>query len=232
MEAELTDPGGDDATRAFNEVRDRLAGLTRAVDSMAGEWKALAIPDYQPTLEKMADTLAANGETLDAFAEMPASRMGPQELGAAIIKAGKDARADDHRAIAAATATLESEAKALRGALATARNATDQRKMIHRIGAGVFLAGALFWAISGGFAARLMPESWHLPERMAARTLGLDRWEAGQRLMETANADAWNRIRGAAKIEFDNRQVIERCVATATRRRVEVPCTIAIKPQN
>lgn len=70
MESELIDPGGDDATRAFNEVRDRLAGLTRAVDSMAGEWKALVIPDYQPTLEKMADTLAANGETLDALSEM------------------------------------------------------------------------------------------------------------------------------------------------------------------
>lgn len=180
----------------------------------------------------MADTLAANGETLEVLSEIPALRMGPQELGAAIIKAGKDARADDHRAIAAATATLESEAKALRGALATARNATDQRKTIHRIGAGAFLAGALFWAISGGFAARLMPESWHLPERMAARTLRLDRWEAGQRLMEATNADAWNRIRSAAKIEANNRQAIERCAVIAAKRRVEVPCTIVIKAQH
>jgi Family of unknown function (DUF6118) len=230
METELIDHGGDDATLAFNEVRDRLAGLTRAVDSMAGEWKALAIPDYQPTLEKMADTLAANGETLDALSEMPALRMGPQELGAAIIKAGKDARAEDHNAIAAATTTLESEARALRGALTVARSAADQRKLVHRIAVGAFLAGALFWAILGGFAARVMPESWQLPERMAARTLRLDRWEAGQRLMETANFDAWNRIRLAATIQADNRQAIERCAATAARRRAEVPCTIVIKP--
>jgi hypothetical protein len=230
MQSEIIDPGGDDATRAFNEVRDRLAGLTRAVDSMAGEWKALAIPDYQPTLEKMADTLAANGETLDTLSEMPALRMGHDELGAAIINAGKNARAEDHNAIAAATATMESEAKALRAALATARSATDQRKLIHRFAVGAFLSGALFWSISGGFGARLIPESWHLPERMAARTLRLDRWEAGQRLMETANADAWNRIRNAARIESANRQAIERCAATAARRRAEVPCTMVIKP--
>jgi hypothetical protein len=232
MQSEIIDPGGDDATRAFNEVRDRLAGLTRAVDSMAGEWKALAIPDYQPTLEKMAETLATNGETLEMLSEMPALRLGPKELGAAIIKAGKDARSDDHNAIAAATTTLESEARALRRALAVARNAADQRKLVHRITAGTFLAGALLWAIAGGFFARVMPESWHFPERMAARTLRLDRWEAGQRLMETTNADAWNRIRNAAKIETDNSQAIERCVATAARRRVEVPCTIVVKPQN
>lgn len=222
----------DDATIAFIEVRDKLAGLTRAVDSMAGEWKALAIPDYQPTLEKMADTLAANGETLDEVAEMPALQLGPQELGAAIIKAGKDARAADHDAIATATAALESEARALRGALATARTASDQRKMIKSVAAGVFLAGALFWATAGGLVARMMPESWRLPERMAARTLRLDRWQSGQRLMATANADAWNRIRAAANIEGDNRQAIERCTATAARRRADVPCTIVIKPES
>lgn len=199
---------------------------------MAGEWKALVIPDYQPTLEKIADTLAANGEILDALSEMPALRMGPQELGAAIIKAGKDARTSDHAVIAAATAALESEARALRGALAVARNAADQRKLVHRIAAGTFLAGALFWAIAGGFVARVMPESWHLPERMAARTLRLDRWQSGQRLMDTVNADAWRRIRRAAKIETDNRPAIERCAATAARRRAEVACTIIIKPEN
>jgi hypothetical protein len=48
-------PDGDPATKAFIEMRNAVAGMTMAVNKMAGEWNALEIPDYTETLGKMAD---------------------------------------------------------------------------------------------------------------------------------------------------------------------------------
>lgn len=228
MDVERESP--DKATEAFDAVRDKLAGLTRVVDSMAGEWKALAIPDYSPTLEKMAAAIKFNNELLDGLSEMPALQMVPQELSAAIIKAGKDARAEDHAAIAKATTAIEVEARTLSDALAGVRTAAEQRKLLQRVTFGGAAAGALLWALCAGIVARTMPEGWHLPERMASRTLRLDMRDAGGRLMEVSDPDGWSLALRASKLVSDNHQAIERCEGAASKRRTNVTCTITVRP--
>ena len=58
---------------------------------------------------------------------------------------------------------------------------------------GGLLAGAVLWALLSGPAARFLPASWRVPERMAADTLHMDMWAAGGRLMQADNPQAWDR---------------------------------------
>ena len=70
--------GIDTATAAFVEMRDSFSTLARAVSSLSGEWKALVIPDYSKTLEKVAVELKATADQLGQWAEKPALKLTPQ----------------------------------------------------------------------------------------------------------------------------------------------------------
>lgn len=74
------------------------------------------------------------------------------------------------------------------------------------------------------------PASWRWPERMAARTLDMPRWEAGQRMMQSADAAQFRAIVAADKIVTANRETIEGCSKAANRARATVRCTIKVAP--
>lgn len=228
MEQELIETTGDEAGKAFDKLRREITTLRLAVEKLADEPTKIVIPDYTETLETVAEQMQANADQLAKWAEKPALRLTPQALSDAIIKAGSDARAEDHAALTKATTAIEREARAVSAALAGARTATEQRKMLHRTAYGGVFAGAFLWATCAGFIARSLPQSWHLPERMAAQTLRLDMWEAGSRLMEASNPDGWHRVVRVARIESDNRQVIESCFKLARKRQTNINCSITV----
>ncbi|WP_268746859.1 DUF6118 family protein [Sphingopyxis sp. LC363] len=96
------------------------------------------------------------------------------------------------------------------------------------IGGGV-LAGCLLWAILPGVVARIMPISWHWPERIAARTVREPTlWEAGARIMRAGRPDAWQAIVDAAEMRRDNRDAIDTCEQQAVKAKQPVRCTIRI----
>ena len=91
--------------------------------------------------------------------------------------------------------------------------------------------GILAWTILPGMVAReVAPASWQWPERMAARTLGLPRWEAGQRMMQSAAPDAFANIAAGDRIVTANRAVLEACRKRANKAREEVRCTVRVAP--
>ena len=54
------------------------------------------------------------------------------------------------------------------------------------------LAGCLLWSVLPGFVARILLTSWHLPERLAARTVREPTlWEAGTRILYADSPAAW-----------------------------------------
>lgn len=57
-----------------------------------------------------------------------------------------------------------------------------QRTRLIHAGSGL-LAGMLIWSFLPGAIARSLPESWHVPEWMAARTLGLEEKAATRRMV-------------------------------------------------
>jgi hypothetical protein len=84
----------------------------------------------------------------------------------------------------------------------------------------------LLWSFLPGTIARAMPESWHWPERMAARMVGASsRWDAGARLMQSDSPEAWNALVQAADIQRDNRDAIDACrkSAATSRSRFDAP---------
>ncbi len=91
------------------------------------------------------------------------------------------------------------------------------------------MVGILAWAIAPGLVAReIAPTSWQWPERIAARTLDLPRWEAGQRMMQTADPVQFRAIVAGDKIVSANRDTIEGCRKAARRARDAVRCTIKV----
>jgi hypothetical protein len=218
----------DSATRAFTDMRDKIAGLTRAVDSMAGEWKALVIPDYSQTLEKVAMELKATADQLGQWAEKPALKLTPQALGEAIIKAGSAARADDHAALDKAIKAINQTEKDMTASLVSARAAQAQDKRLRRVSINGLVAGMVVWATVPGMVIRAMPTSWHLPERLAARTLGTDAWDGGQRLMMFANPDGWASLAMAGLATANSRKAIETCVRAAGKSGRPISCSVTV----
>jgi hypothetical protein len=79
-------------------------------------------------------------------------------------------------------------------------------------------------------ASRPMPDSWHWPERMAARIIGApSRWDAGARLMRSDSAEAWSALAQAADIQRDNRDAIDACRRAAATSQQPVRCTVRIR---
>ena len=76
---------------------------------------------------------------------------------------------------------------------------------------GAIASGCRFYA---GYP--ITPSS-EIAERMAARTLDLPRWEAGQRMIQSASPTAFRAIVGADRIVTANRAAIEGCGKAAAR---------------
>lgn len=119
--------------------------------------------------------------------------------------------------------------RALRQIIGHAQSRQGQREhLLWGIGGGI-LAGCLLWSILPGMIARIMPESWHWPERIARRTVDEPSlWEAGIRLMRAENPDAWAFVVDAAEMRRNNRETIAKCIRAAEKAEKAVRCTIKV----
>jgi hypothetical protein len=70
--------------------------------------------------------------------------------------------------------------------IARGRGAAEQEIQVILFCLGGFLSGILLWTTLPGAVARSLPESWHVPERMAARMMGMKQIDAGRRMIVTA----------------------------------------------
>ncbi|HEY0595524.1 DUF6118 family protein [Sphingopyxis sp.] len=113
--------------------------------------------------------------------------------------------------------------------IGNARTREQQREYLWwGIGGGV-LAGCLLWAILPGVVARIMPTSWHLPERIAARTVREPTlWEAGARIMRANSPQDWKAIVDATEMWRQNREAIDVCEKRAVKAKKSVQCTVKV----
>lgn len=231
--------GGDpaeafDRLRAVIEGQDReLALLRRAVEGLAAERAAIDVPDYTETLGRMQQGVDATTNGLatinDVIARSPALAMTPEQMAQRIAAAGSAARREDQVALAKAGEDKARVMAELRAIAGSAWTRADQKKRQLWFGLGGAAIGIMAWTIVPGLVARnIAPASWQWPERMAARTLDLPLWEAGQRMMQSASPTAFRAIVGADRILTANRETIEGCSKAAVRKRETVRCTIRV----
>ena len=222
----------DQAAEAFARLEGEMALMRRAVQHLAAERADIVIPDYGTTLAEMAKRLGEIGECLEGMAEHPALQMTPDSIGNRIAAASESARRTDQDRINLARNDLHHATQELRSVTTHARTAADQRqRLFQAVGGGVF-AGILLWSFLPGTIARAMPESWHWPERMAARMVGESSpWDAGARLMQSDSPQAWNALVQAADIQRDNRDAIDACRKSAANSGQPVRCTVKIRAE-
>lgn len=160
----------DPAAEAFARIEGEMALVRRAVEHLAAERADIIIPDYGTTLGEMAGRLGEMAQLLAAIAGKPAMQMTPEDFAARMQAAAAQARRDDHIALADAQRQHVEAVRSLRALVGDAASIAEQRRHLKWAAGGGLLAGCLLWAILPGFVARILPVSWHLPERIAART--------------------------------------------------------------
>jgi Family of unknown function (DUF6118) len=181
------EPESDPVAKAFIEMRNALAGMTMAVNKMAGEWNALEIPDYTETLGKMATNFQALVEELEELSSKPALELTPDALAKQIAAAGVAARKAEQESLASATATFVKLGSEMAGFLASARTENEQNKWVLGFGGLCLAFGLIAATVLPGPIYRAMPESWHWPEKRAANVIDRDMWDAGEWLQAVAD---------------------------------------------
>ncbi len=216
------DPGPDPATRAFTRLEGEMAMMRRAVEHLATEKSEIDIPDYSKTLGEMANRLVA-------IERQPAMQMTPENFEARMTAAAARARRDDQATLAQAKREHGEAVRDLRAIIGTANSIYEQKRLRWWYVGGGLLAGCLLWSALPGFVARILPTSWHVPERIAARTVREPTlWEAGTRIMHADSPEAWQSIAEAAEMRRDNREAIDACVQRAAKAKQPVRCTIRV----
>jgi hypothetical protein len=186
------------------------------------------------TLAKMNGVLADMTKRMKAVEEAPALQMTPENLGARMQAAATKARQDDQATILQAKQTHSDAARALWELHGRVLTIQEQRRRLTAVAGGCVFAGCLLWSFLPGVVVRALPTDWHLPERLAARTVGAASvWDAGNQMMQADNPSGWQAIVDAAEMRRQNRDTINACEQAAAKAREAVRCTLRIeKPQS
>ena len=179
---------GDDPAAAFEALRAEVAALRASLGAGDGR----TAPDYAPTLGKMAATLAK----IEAH---PALQLTPEAFAYQVRQARDAAQQRAGRDMSAAIQRMDAAGAGLERLAERQRTGRDQVRQVAIMTAVGAVAGVIVWVGLSGPIARALPMAWGVPERMAAATLRLDRWEAGARLMENANPQEWARMVAASQ---------------------------------
>lgn len=221
---------GDPATEAFARLEGEMALVRRAVQHLAAERADIIIPDYGATLTEITKRLEEMVENLDCIEEHPAMQVTPDSFSRRIEAAAEAARRGDQTRINDAYNELRQATQDMRGVTSHARTSAHQRRTVFQAVGGGVLGGILLWSFLPGTIARSVPESWHWPERIAARMVGeTSRWDAGTRLMRSESPQALSALVQAADMLRDNRDAVEACQKSAANAKQPVRCTVRIR---
>lgn len=177
----------DDIARAFAALRGEVSLTRAALEGLTAARER--IPDYSVTLSQIAKDLADAASGIDRLEESPAARLSPASLTAAIVKASVDARAEDRALLSDTRDALSRSIGRIDGIVERGQAADRQWLHVWGAAAGGGIGGMLLMAVVPGAIARILPTSWHVPEWMAARTMGLEQKQAGKRMIDTAAHD-------------------------------------------
>lgn len=173
-----------DPAAAFEALRGEISLTRHAVEGLTAARERQ--PDYTATLAEMATRLGEVLASLERIEKSPAVRLTPASLVAEIGKASVEVRAADLQLVHEARDSILTSAGRIDGAVDRAWSAHRQKRLLIRCMAASLLAGMLIWSVLPGAIARALPERWHVPEWMAARTLGMQQQAAGERLLGVA----------------------------------------------
>jgi hypothetical protein len=220
---------GDAAVRAFDDVRAEVSSLRRAIERLSAErTEPSEAVDYSETLGGMSSAITGIAQMVDLLAKSPSLSITPETLGGRIANAASAVRREDQQIISQAGAAMDHAARQLGGMVVSARAHGEQNRWLVWMAIGGAVVGMGLWATLAGTVARAMPDAWHWPERMAARTLRLPMWDAGQRLMVAASPNGFAMLGSDSRTMAANRAVVEGCAKAAAKAQETVRCAIRV----
>ncbi|MBV7264568.1 DUF6118 family protein [Erythrobacter ani] len=221
----------DPATEAFARLEGEMAMVRHTVQNMARERADIVIPDYTATLGQMADQLAQVSKTLTAIGNKPAIELTPEDIAVQIKRASLNMLRDSSDLFRQGRKDLDNATGRLAAIVGRVLTEDEQKRQTWRFAGAGFAAGILLWSILPGTIARAMPESWHWPEWMARKAIGEPTIvEAGIRMIQSQNPEAWEELAEAQTILSANREALERCNSEATEVQRPVSCSIELSP--
>lgn len=216
------------------EADPAAAVFSQLVEEVGVVRRLIAANDNTATLGEIVQRLDKLVEVIRILSRRPAMTLTPDEMAAQITSAAEKARAEDHAAMKQAREQMEKSARLMDSHGARAVTAREQRRDLAWTGGSCLLAGALLMSFLPGTIARGAPARWHWPERMAAHVLWLDRWDAGERLLATADPEHWRAVVLGNSIVQDNQEAIAACLRAAAKQHKPARCIVTIasaKPQ-
>ena len=219
----------DPAAAAFTRLEEEMALMRRAVQQLAAERADIVIPDYDSTLKEMAKQLGAVGGYLKGMAAHPAMQLTPETVADRIAVAAQSARRADQDQIVQSRTELQRATRELRAIATSVRTSADQRAIVMQTSIASVIAGALLWSFLPGAVARALLDSWHLPERMAARMVDAPTvTEAGIRLIRSQSPGEWQAMQFGAQLEAQNREALSACKTKSEKTDAAVRCSILV----
>ena len=168
-QASLTAPS--DAATAFEELRREVSLARAAVEGLTAARERM--PDYSETLGAMLAALRDVTQRIGKIEHSPAISLSPAAMAAEISHAGEVARAADQKQLHDTRDELLRAIGRIDAMVDHGRSAHHQRRLLITTGFAAAAGAMLLMAILPGAIARSLPERWHVPEWMAARTMGL-----------------------------------------------------------
>jgi hypothetical protein len=165
---------------------------------------------------------------LDKIEAHPAMQLTPEAFAYQLRQAREAAQQQGSRDMSAAIQRVDAAGAGLERLTERQRTGREQVRQVAIMTAVGAVVGVIVWVGLSGPIARALPASWSVPERMAAATMRLDRWEAGARLMQRDNPQGWAQVAEGAKLERENRAELEDCWRAATRTGKAQRCTVTV----
>ena len=216
----------DAAAEAFDAVRGEIALLRRAIERLAVE--KMDVPDYAVTLGAIGRDQRLAAERIDVLASSPVLSLTPAAVGAQVEKVAADVRRGEHQVLDGVRRELEAATKAITARIASARSRDRQFYWLAGASVAGFVAGILFLVLLIGPVARALPATWHMPEKIAAWTMGTSMWEAGSDMMEIESLEGWHNIVASDRLFADNKVAIQACRKAAAKAKRAVQCAIKV----
>lgn len=233
LDDEADEGGPDEATLAFQtltgevaDTREELALVRRALEALGSAVKAGRSPDYSPTLGTIAQNVHALASRVDAIEKHTAAKLSPEAYEREMGRTRESVLRPFRDGLESARREVIEAAVSLRDAVGVVREQRDQGRR-------------LFWTAMGGVTAGLVafplvlfPLARWLPgasDALALAALGQNGWDAGVRLMETANPASWRKL---VEIDAFMRAAgddLKSCEVAAARAGKDQRCTFTVK---
>lgn len=213
----------DAAADAFDALRAEVTQLRAGVEGLSAAIQGQTSTDYAPTLGAIAKSLTA----IEAH---PALQIAPETFAYRLREATELSTQQGRRELGSAVqrvVTAGADLERLASGWRTGRQQVRQVAIMTAVGA---VAGIVVWVCFSGPVARALPAGWHVPERMAAATLRLDRWGAGALLMSSASPQDWARLEAGSQLEQTNREALDDCRKVVVRTGKPQRCSVTLSP--